>query len=166
MSDQPSDDLERCYIAAMRILNFRFNSTEELRRKLRTKKFEPAVIDETLTRLTAEKWLDDERFAGALVRTRQNRRLGPRRIAQDLQAAGLSRESANQAMKANADPVREEEGLRALYQKRLRMMIRRHGEDYAATPEARNKLAFYLLKQGYDAALVRSVVKETSVVDD
>jgi len=161
-----SEELERCYVAALRILNYRFNSTEELRRKLRSKKYEKDVIDDTLARLTAEKWLDDERFASALVRTRQNKRLGPRRIERDLQAAGVTRDSAQQAMKANADPVRQEADLRALYDKRLRMMIRRHGEEYAASGEARNKLAVYLLKQGYDAALVRSVVKETPVVDD
>lgn len=161
-----SEELERCYIAALRILNYRFNSTEELRRKLRTRKFESTAIDETLARLTAEKWLDDDRFAGALVRTRQNKHLGPRRIARDLQVAGVGRESADRAMKANTDPARQEEDLRALFAKRLRMMIRRHGEEYAASPAARNKLAFYLLSKGYDAALVRSVVKETPVVDD
>ena len=41
-----------------------------------------------------------------------------------------------------------------------------HGQEYASTVEARRKLAAYLLNQGYDAALVQSVVKESPVVDD
>ena len=153
-----SEDLERCYLAAMRILNYRFNSTAELRRKLRSKKFDDDVIDETLKRLAAEKWLDDERFAGALVRARQNKRVGPRRIARELHAAGVDRESADRALQENADPERVEEDLRALLEKRRRIMIRRHGEEYAASPEGRKKLAAYLLNQGYDAALVLKLV--------
>jgi regulatory protein len=161
-----SEELERCYLAALRILNYRFNSAAELRRKLRSKKFDDATIAETLARLTQEKWLDDARFAGALVRSRQNRKLGPRRIARELHAAGVDREAARQAMQENADPEREREDLKALYEKKLRMMVRRHGQEYAASPEGRKKLAVYLLNQGYDAALVQSILKETPVVDD
>jgi regulatory protein len=63
-------DFERCYAAALRILNYRFNSEAELRKKLRTKKFEPEDVDATIERLRREKWLDDIRFASAFVRTR------------------------------------------------------------------------------------------------
>ena len=160
-----SEDLERCYLAAMRILNYRFNSTAELRRKLRSKKFEDEVIDPTLQRLVAEKWLDDERFAGTVVRARQNKRVGPRRIARELHAAGVDRESAERALQEHSDPERVEEDLRALLQKRRRIMIRRHGEEYAASAEGRKKLAAYLLNQGYDAALVTRLLKEKPVVD-
>ena len=160
-----SEELERCYLAAMRILNYRFNSTAELRRKLRSKKFGDDVIDQTLKRLAEEKWLDDERFAGALVRSRQNKRVGPRRIARELHAAGVDREAADRAMQENTDPERVEEDLRSLLAKRRRIMIRRHGEEYAASPEGRKKLAAYLLNQGYDAALVTRVLKEKPVVD-
>ena len=152
-------DLERCYIAAMRILNHRFNSTAELKRKLKSKKFEPPVIDETITRLTSEKWLDDGRFAASFVRTRQNRKIGPRRIARELSAAGVDQDSARLAMRENADPERERADLIALLQKRRRMLARRHGEEYADTPEGRNKLAAYLLNQGYDRDLVLEVVQ-------
>jgi regulatory protein len=159
-------DLDRCYAAAMRILGHRFNSVAELRLKLRRKKFENDVIDETLTRLRAEKWLDDERFAGAFVRTRQNKRVGSRRIARELAAAGVDRETAKTALAENADEEREFGDLTALCEKRRRLLIRRHGPEYLETAEGRKKLAAYLLNHGYDAALVQRVIKEIPVVDD
>ena len=157
---------ERCYIAAMRILNYRFNSEAELRRKLKSKKFEPALIDETVEKLRREKWLDDARFAAAFVRTKQLKHHGPRKIARELAAAGVDREAADKAIRENVDEENERADLIALFEKRRRLLIRRYGEDYVTTDEGRRKLAAYLLNQGYDAALVRSVVKEIPVVHD
>jgi SOS response regulatory protein OraA/RecX len=119
-----------------------------------------------MTRLRDEKWLDDERFAGAYVRTRMLKKVGPRKIEHELQAAGVDRETAAIAVRENNDEERERHDIRALHEKRKRMLVLRHGEAYLDTPVGRNNLIGYLLKQGYDAALVRSVVKETPVADD
>ena len=161
MSDVP----DPCYVAALRILQYRFNSEAELRRKLLRKKFEQDEIEKTIVRLRGEKWLDDERFAAAFVRTRANKRVGKLRIRRELQAAGVSESDANDAVAANVDPEREQEALRELGRKRARMLVRRHGPDYLSSSDGRNKLAAYLLKQGYDAVLVYEALKEISVVD-
>lgn len=159
-----SEELERCYAAAMRILRYRFNSEAELRRKLTQKRvFDPETIDATLARLHREKWLDDRRFAGALVRSRANKRLGKRRIARELQAAGVSASDAEEAIDEHVDAEQQGEALRALRDKRARILARRHGEDFLATEEGRNKLAVYLLNKGYDAALVYAALKEIRV---
>lgn len=155
MSDSP------CYIAALRILKFRFNSEVELRRKLKFKQFDKETIDATMIRLRDEKWLDDSRFAGAFTRTKANKSIGKKRILRELQAAGIDRETAADAVAGNVDPEREAEALRALCERKARMLVRRHGADYLQSAEGRNKLAAYLLKQGYDAALVQSVIRET-----
>ncbi len=159
MSDAP----DPCYLAALRILKYRFNSEAELRRKLRGKQFEKSAIDAVIVRLHEEKWLDDERFAGAFVRTRANRRIGGRRIVLELQAAGIDRSSAAKAVEENVDPEREREALLTLGAKRARALIRRHGADFLSTAEGRNKLTGYLLKQGYDAALVADAVAELKI---
>jgi regulatory protein len=158
-----SDAPDLCYLAALRILKYRFNSEAELRRKLRSKKFEKEEIDATIARLHQEKWLDDERFAGAFVRTRANKRIGTRRIVRELQVAGIGQSEAKEAVAANVEPEREREALVELGHKRARMLVRRHGEDFLSTADGRNKLAGYLLKQGYDAALVREALKEIIV---
>jgi regulatory protein len=158
-----ADDL--AYLAALRILKYRFNSEVELRRKLRGKRFEKDDIENAMLRLRNEKWLDDDRYAAAFVRSRANKRVGQSRIRRELQAAGVNQDSAQQAIAQNVDPEREHEALRQLCQKRARMLVRRHGEAYLRTSEGRNKLVGYLLKQGYDAGLVYEALKEITVVD-
>ena len=153
------------YVAALRILSYRFNSETELRRKLGRKKFEREEIEAAIERLRGEGWIDDARFAGALVRTRAVRSIGRRRLGQELQAAGVDRETAARAVSENVDPEREAELLKIAAAKRLRMLVRRHGPAVLETAEGRNKLTGYLLKQGYDAALVYETVKEIQVVD-
>ena len=153
-----ASDFEGCYAAALRILKYRFNSEAELRRKLKAKQFEPAHIDHTIEKLRAEKWLDDARFAAEFVRSKQLKHRGPRRIARELTAAGVGREEAQRALRGNIDEDREKEDLTALLEKRRRMLVRRHGEEYLSTDEARRKLAAYLLSQGYDAALIWSAL--------
>lgn len=154
------NDLERCYTAAMRILNYRFNSEAELRRKLAVKKFEGAEIDATIARLRAEKWLDDTRFADAFVRTRVRKRIGRLRIGRELSAAGVDGEVAAGALRRNVDAEGEREAATAIARKRATALVRRVGEEYVASAEGRNKLSAYLLKQGYDGALIRDVVRE------
>ena len=152
-----------CYTAALRILKYRFNSEAELRRKLAHKQFDREVIEATLDRLRGEKWLDDERFAGAFVRTRQRKSVGPRRIRRELGAAGVDRDVIDRAIAES--PGNEAEALAKLCEKRARLLIRRHGAGFLHTEEGRNKLAGWLLNQGYDAALVLSAIKEFLVAD-
>nr|MDP9361598.1 recombination regulator RecX [Acidobacteriota bacterium] len=92
------DDLDRCYGAALRILNHRFNSEGELRRKLAMKEFAPDVVGATIERLRGEKWLDDERFAASYVRTRVRKGFGQLRIKRELTAAGVERETIARAL--------------------------------------------------------------------
>lgn len=146
----------------MRILKVRFNSEAELRRKLRAKRFESEVIDLTIERLRSERWLDDERFAGAFVRTRSNKRVGKLRIRRELHAAGVSEEEAKKAIAENVDPEREREGLVALCAKRMRNLVRKHGPEYVKTEDGRANLCGYLIAQGYDSTLVRQVVREAA----
>lgn len=149
-----SEELERCYVAAMRILNYRFNSEAELRRKLAAKKFEAADIDATLARLGDERWLDDQRFAGAFVRTLTRKRIGSRRIVRQLQAAGVSDEVASRAVAENLDPEREREGIEAACRKRIESLRRRHGDEFPASEEGRAKIASWLLARGYEPSLI------------
>lgn len=138
----------------MRILNYRFNSEVELRRKLRSKKFEAADIDATIARLGDERWLDDQRFAGAFVRTRTQKRIGRRRIVRELQAAGVSEDVATQAVAENLDADREREGIDAACRKRIEGLRRRHGAEFLSSEEARAKVASYLLARGYEPSLI------------
>ena len=156
----PPEADERCYTAAIRILSYRWNGSAELRRKLRRKEFTDVEIDAVLERLGREKWLDDERWAGAFVRDKTRRRVGPLRIRRELRAAGAGEDVVARAVSENSDPVAEREALVALCQKKMRITAGRKGDAFLRTDEGRKKLAAYLLQQGYETALVLEVIYE------
>lgn len=132
-----------------------------MRRKLRAKGFDRDTIEPILQRLTAEKWLDDQRYAGTYVRTRGRKRVGHKRLRHELLRAGVADEVIEQAVNENVDADEEQAGAAALAAKRLPILLRRYPPEVA-----RNKLTVYLLNQGYDAALVRRIVQETKVAND
>lgn len=143
------------YTAALRILNYRFNSEAELRRKLLAKKFEAAEVDAALERLRREKWLDDARFAGAFVRTRSRRKVGRQRIARELGAAGVAGETVTQAIAEHVNADDERAAAEELARKKMTVLLRRNEKD-----AARNKVAAYLQRQGYDLTLVLEIVRK------
>jgi regulatory protein len=148
-----SDDLERCYIAGLRILNYRFNSEAELRAKLDRKEFPRDAIDAAIERLRREKWLDDARFAAAFVRTRLRKGIGRVRIKRELMAAGV--ESAAIAQALDLPEHDDRAAAAAAAKKRLAILRRRDDDD-----SIRQKLVAYLFRQGYDSSLAIEVVRE------
>lgn len=151
----PMTAADDCYVAAMRILNHRFNSEGELRRKLALKEFAADVVDATIERLRGEKWLDDERFAASYVRTRVRKGYGRLRIKRELSAAGIERETITRALSESVPD--HDERAAALVSARKRLAVLRRRDDDALI---RVKLAAYLVRQGYDSSLALDVVRE------
>jgi regulatory protein len=144
---------DACYTAAMRILNHRFNSEGEMRRKLDGKEFPRDVIDETVDRLRREKWIDDDRFAAAYVRMRVRKGIGRRRIKRELLQAGVENDTIAKAL----DVPDHDERAAAVASARKRLAILRRRDDDEAI---RQKLVAYLFRQGYDSSLAMDVVRE------
>jgi len=149
------------YTSALRILQYRFNSEHELRRKLAAKRFENAEIDAAIERLRNEKWIDDARFAEAFVRTRAAKKIGPSRIKRELSAAGVDRATADRALAENRDDERTSSDLVTIAEKRRRVMIRRRGEEFVRSAEGKSRLAGYLIQQGYTADRVRELLQRS-----
>jgi regulatory protein len=147
------------YASALRILSYRFNSEAELRRKLRAKKFEADDIEMTMTRLRRESWLDDDRFAAAFVRARSAKRVGPLRIRRELGAAGVDSDTIDRALAVSSDEETSETVLAELCAKRMRIVARRYGEEYLSTDEGRQRIAAYLVRQGYELGDVLSALR-------
>lgn len=61
-------EYKEAYRAALRFLNVRFLSEEELRRKLRRREVTDDIIDEVAEKLKSERFLDDHRLAESVYR--------------------------------------------------------------------------------------------------
>jgi regulatory protein len=98
--------------------------------------------------------VDDEAYAGMLVRSRQaGRGLARRALRQELRSKGVDEETARAALE-DVDGHAEEERARELVAKRLRSL---HGlEPHVQT----RRLAGMLARKGYDADVAMRVVRE------
>ncbi len=149
MDDQSPED--RCYAAALRLLGYRFRSEAELRKRLVEKEHDRDAIDAAVARLKAEGWIDDARFARVLADSRSRKGIGPKRVALELRRFGVQDDVAGAAVRGT-DQEMAEDDLAALVRKRLRILGRSHGPDWAPEESDRKKILAYLLRQGYEYA--------------
>ena len=93
-------DARAARVAALDSLARRDRPCEDLRRKLREKGFDPTVVEEVLTRLCAEKLVDDRRYVENFVDVRARRGQGPVRVRAELRELGLPGELAEEGIRA------------------------------------------------------------------
>ena len=142
------------YTTALRLLNYRFRSEEELRRRLRDMEFPAEAIDAAIEKLRREGWIDDARFAAHYALSLLRKRKGRRRIETDLRELGVDGAVARQAIAEPGEDMPEDAAIDALLAKKATSLEKRLGPGFLDDEPARKKLAAYLFSQGYDAAAV------------
>ena len=85
-------------LAAMNLLARREHSVHELRNKLLRRFPDDQMINEQLSRLTAEHLQSDVRFAESYARQRISRGYGPLRLREELRERGVSENDVSAAM--------------------------------------------------------------------
>src|SRR6476620_9960368 len=129
-------------------------SRQQLRDKLRQRDCPDDVAEAVLDRMAAVGLVDDDAYAGMLVRSQQaGRGLAKRALARELRTKGVDDETAKATLDA-IDPHAERDQAERLVAKRLRSM---HGLD--ATVQTR-RLAGMLARKGYPADLSMSVIRD------
>ncbi len=93
-------DKQETWNVALGMLSRREHARAELGQKLKARGFESADIESTLDALEERDYLNEERYAEMIVRSRFNRGQGPLRIRQELRLAGVSDAIASLAMEA------------------------------------------------------------------
>ena len=129
-------------------------SRSQLEQALRRKDCPDDVAATVLDRLEQVGLVDDEAYAGMLVRSQQaGRGLARRALRQELRRKGVDDDTADAAL-AEVAPEAEEERARELVAKKLRSM---HGlEPHVQT----RRLAGMLARKGYDGEVAMRVVRE------
>ncbi|MGZ9030740.1 MAG: recombination regulator RecX [Rhodoplanes sp.] len=139
------------FARAVALLARREHSRAELAIKLRrnlTDAHDPAEVDQVLDTLERDKLLSDERYAGALTRTR-SARFGDARVRFDLKSAGVAAETVDRAV----------ESLKGTELERARAVwLRRFGEA-PSTPQERGRQARFLQARGFSTETIGKVLR-------
>lgn len=139
---------------AIAALASRAHSKHELEIKLTRAGYRPCTVEMVLYKLETEGFLDDADFAQQWVEARTNRKLGTRRIAQELRHKGVSAEDAEAAL-AEVD---EEDQLSAAVTLVEKAAARsKPGEDSRKTA---NRITAMLARRGYGWDIARQAIEQ------
>lgn len=135
---------------AMQLIARRPRSQTEIRRSLRSKEFDEAVIDQVIAHLSDLKLIDDEGFGRYWVEQRETfKPRGHLALRQELQQKGLSREEIDSALAG----VDERE---MAYQAAVRQATRL---TQAPAAEFRLKLAHFLQRRGFHYTIIAETIE-------
>jgi regulatory protein len=141
------DPFEKARTQALRLLQTRSRSTDELRRFLLKAHYAVTIVERILARLTEVGLLDDRRFAvERAAYLGQRRGQGPRKLRVDLSCRGIAAELIETAITQAYQPVSADQMMREV-------LKRRFGERVLAdTADAklRAKAQRFLLSRGFE----------------
>jgi regulatory protein len=147
-------DIKAARLAAFDLLARKSWSGRDLTRRLRRRGASAEVAQAVVADLTGRGYVDDQAFARWWAEARaRGRRVGSRRLRQELLAKGIPREMADAAIAAAFEEVGESERALQAGRRRLPALLRRQPARAAA------RLADYLLRRGYPSSAVRAAVR-------
>lgn len=148
-------DIEAAQRAALRAVNRRAHARLDLRRRLLQKQHPAGAVEVALERLGAAGLIDDTRFAFDYAAAKALRGRGPARLIRDLQAQGVDRRIAEEAVRRSlaAEGVDPGETVRTLVEKRAKQLA-------GLPPRVRKRrLVAFLVRRGFAGAEVRQAVE-------
>ena len=135
------------YVTGLKMLARRELSEAQIRTRLARRQFEPDDIDAAVTRLQAERALDDRRTALACARTEAHvKRHGRLRALRQLETLGIARDVARAAVGEVFGDLDERAMIARALQKKLR------GRPRIASPAEHARLYQFLMRQGFSPA--------------
>jgi regulatory protein len=154
------DDPQVVLEAGARFLEARSRSVAEVRRRLTTAGYQPALVDGAITRLTELGMLDDGTFARQWVESRDRARpRGERAIREELRQKGIDRGLVDDVLTERADAATDA-GTASADLGAAERLIARHARALArvADPRQRRQRAYGLLaRNGFDPEACREV---------
>lgn len=149
----PRDPAQAAYVAGLRLIATRDLSEAQMRDRLARRSFLPEAIESAVARLRHERVLDDRRVALASARCEARvKRHGAHRALRQLQAIGIDRELAREAVREVFAQIDESALLEEAISRRLR------GRRVRDSAESR-RLYAHFVHQGFPPAAVSRALK-------
>lgn len=133
---------------AFLLLKFRLRSEQELRGRMKQKKFPAEVIEPTIRFLKDKKFLDDSQFSRAWIDSRLKRSIGLRRVKNELRQKGIRPALIEEAAGAAAEGYSEDETVQDLIRRRAMTL---KGLDGA---KAKQRIYAFLIRRGFSQDVI------------
>ena len=152
--DSNTEALEKARAYAFLLLKFRLRSRDELRRRLKQKKFKDEIIEKTLDFLQEKAFIDDSEFARSWISSRISKPLGLARIRQELKLKGVDKGIIEAQLNKIRKNYSEEEVVLGLARERFQKL--KGLEPY----KAKNKLFQYLARRGFSSETITDALTQ------
>ena len=152
VNDRNPLSLQKARNYAFYLLKFRPRSEDEIYQRLKRKKFDQAVIRQTLSFLKDRGFINDEDFARAWVESRIKKPLGLRKLTQELRLKGIDKEIIDRQIGRIKKDYSEEEIV-------LKLARARFDKCNGIEPlKAKRRIFAYLLRHGFSPEVVIDAV--------
>ena len=139
---------------AFLLLKFRPRSENELRQRLKKKKFNSEIIESTVSFLKDKGFIDDNYFAKTWIESRIKKPLGIRRLKAELSIKGINKEIIDTQINEIKKSYPEEDIVGGIARDRLNKL---KGID---SQKARKRVYAYLLRRGFSPETVIDVLNK------
>lgn len=157
---QFQDDIRKAYNLAVNYLARRMRSEKEVREYLEKKDIEEAIINEVVHKLSSQKYINDEEFTSAYVRTQINTTdKGPDLIRLELIEKGIRKELIAKALKEYSISDQIEKAI-----KLSSKLLNKNTKD--SQKIVKQKVEQLLLRKGYPYEVIQIAISETETHKD
>lgn len=158
MEIQYRDHIQKAFQSAINYLSYRIRSEYEVVSYLTEKEWEQAVIDEVMHKLRDYKYVNDEEYAKAYVRTQINvSKKGPNVIQTELINKGISEKDQQTALSQYTDDL-QQKNAEEWASKTL-------NKSKGSIKEAKQKSIQFIVRKGFSMNLAKSATEKIAVDD-
>jgi regulatory protein len=146
--------LQKAKNYAFLLLKFRLRSENEIRQRLKKKKFDADIIEMTLSFLKDKGFIDDNYFAKTWIESRIKKPLGIRRLRAELNLKGINKAIIDTQINEIKKSYPEEDIVGGIAKDRLNKL---KGID---PQKAKRRVYAYLLRRGFSPEVVIDVLNK------
>ncbi len=146
--------LQKAKDYAFLLLKFRLRSENELRQRLKKKKFDADIIEMTLLFLKDKGFIDDNYFAKTWIESRIKKPLGIRRLKAELSIKGINKAIIDTQIDEIKKSYSEEDIVGGIAKDRLNKL---KGID---PQKAKKRVYAYLLRRGFSPEVVIDIINQ------
>ncbi len=149
------EEILRCRISALKVIERSCKTEKELRDKLKEKNYSDNAIELSIQFLKEYNYLNDDTYAKAFIKDHSSSK-GSSRIKYELLKKGISKDIIEENMLQCIDEDIERKAALSIGKKKYRSIIKGESDTYKIS----GKLYRFILSKGYNYDIVKSVVKE------
>lgn len=155
MNKKDSQAIRKAKNYAFLLLKFRQRSEKELYHRLKKKNFREEVINQAISFLKDNGFIDDELFAKAWIESRLKRSLGLRKIQNELNLKGLDKKIIERQISEIKKFYSEEEIVNKIAKERFAKLK-------GIEPEIiKRRLYAYLLRRGFSSEVIVDAINQS-----